>query len=439
MDFEEPSEDRAARLTGLRSRWRRSVAAALAALRPERLGREMLAVLSWPELPGRDEEALLAHLLDHAAAILAAPRVLLVWEETDEPWLNIAHRARDAAAGLERLREPPTAFDRLVAEPLAGASFFAAAARGRRPPAVWRREGARASLWRGEPVAPELARRFAIGRVASWPFRAERVEGRLFALDRRAFGRDHLVLGEIVARRIGADLDRFHVARQVESGAVAEERLRLAWDLHDGLLQSLTGIAFQLQALARRLADDDDPAVARGELASIQRLIAADQRDLRFFIEELKPASASPTAGEADLSARFAELRERLDRLCGLSVEISQDGAPGELPAYLARQLYRLLREALFNVARHAGASAVRVEIRRGAHALEVTVTDNGRGFPFKGRFEHDELKRQKLGPVSLKERIGALGGSLAIDSADGRTRLEMSLPVVAGAVGAVR
>lgn len=433
MDFEEPSEDRAERSTGLRRRWQRAVAAALGVLRPERLGREMLAVLSWPELPGRDEEALLAHLLDHAAAALAAPRVLLVWEEADEPWLHIAHRARGAGP-TERLREPPTSFVRLVAEPLAGASFFAEAARGRRPPAVWRREGARASLWRGDPVAPELARRFTIGRVASWPFRAERVEGRLFALDRRGFGRDHLVLGEIVARRIGSDLDRFHVARQVESGAVAEERLRLAWDLHDGLLQSLTGVALQLQALARRLEDDDDPTAARGELAAIQRLIAADQRDLRFFIEELKPASASAPAGEADLAARFAELRERLDRLCGLAVEISQDGIPGELPAYLARQLYRLLREALFNVARHAGASAVRVEIRRGALALEVTVTDNGRGFPFKGRFEHDELKRQKLGPVSLKERIGALGGSLAIDSADGRTRLEMSLPVVAGA-----
>ncbi len=87
-------------------------------------------------------------------------------------------------------------------------------------------------------------------------------------------------------------------------------------------------------------------------------------------------------------------------------------------------------------MARHAGASAVRVEIRRGEEALEVTVTDNGRGFPFKGRFEHDELRRRKLGPVSLKERIGALGGSLAIDSADGQTRLEMSLPVAATGAG---
>ncbi len=394
----------------------------------QRLGREMQGIAAWPRLPLADGDALLAHLLDQAAGILQAPRVLLAWEEMDEPWLHLAHRS---SGGVERSREAPTAFQRLVAEPLAKTSFFTRRTRGRRPPAVWYRSAEGVSLWRGAPVGEELGRRFSIDRVGSWPLSAERVEGRLFALDKKDFERDHLLLGEIVARRIAAELDQFYVARELRSGAATEERIRLAWDLHDGLLQSLTGAALQLQALVRQL--DEDPLAARAQLLEVQKLIAADQRDLRFFIEELKPASPQALAGQADLNVRFAELAERLQRLCGLEVELVLDGVDAQISTYLARQLYRLMREALFNVARHAGASTVRVEIARRGQALEVTVTDNGRGFPFKGRYEHEELKSQKLGPVSLKERIAALGGSLAIDSGLGRTRIEMSLPVTAG------
>ena len=395
----------------------------------QRLGREILGIASWPQLSQKDREGLLSHLLDHAAGILEAPRLLLVWEEMDEPWLHLALRS---GGSLERLREAPTAFPLLVAPPLGEVSFFTPGTRGRKPPAVWYRSAEGLSLWRGAPVGAELCRRFAIDRVASWPLRAERVEGRLFVLDKKDFEKDHLLLGEIVARRIAAELDQFYITQQLRSGAVTEERIRLAWDLHDGMLQSLTGAALQLQALARLL--DEDPVAARAQLVEIQRLIAADQRDLRFFIEELKPASPQALAEETDFDVRFKELAERLHRLCGLDVELRLTGIDGRLPTYLARQLYRLLREALFNVARHAGASAARVEIALAGQALAVTVTDNGRGFPFKGRYEHEELRRQKLGPVSLKERITALGGSLAIDSGDGRTRIEMSLPVPAGA-----
>jgi signal transduction histidine kinase len=212
---------------------------------------------------------------------------------------------------------------------------------------------------------------------------------------------------------------------------VTEERVRLACDLHDGMLQSLTGTALQLQALAR-LLEDDLPA-ARLQLREVQRLIAADQRDLRFFIEELKPAPRA-LGGPADLPQRLAELSDRLKRLWDLNVDFQLEDLGGQLSEAVARQLYRLLRESLFNVARHAGASSARVEVARRDQALDITVTDDGRGFPFTGRYDHEELTRRKLGPVSLKERISALGGSLAIDSNPGLTRLEMHLPTWGGA-----
>ena len=265
--------------------------------------------------------------------------------------------------------------------------------------------------------------------------RGESVQGSLFALDGPGPEREHLVLGEIVAQRVAAELDQFYLTRQLRSAAVSDERVRLACDLHDGMLQSLTGTALQLQALAKHMEKEPPapPADLREILREIQRAIAADQRDLRFFIEELKPAPLA-LAGRVDLANRLAELGDRLKRLWDLSVEVHLEGLEGQLSEASTRQLYRLLRESLFNVARHAGASRVRVEVALRERALSVVVTDDGRGFPFTGSYDHEELNRRKLGPVSLKERISALGGSIAIDTCPGLTRLEMRLPAQGGA-----
>jgi len=390
--------------------------------RGERLSREMLKIAAWPRNPVQDADALLARLLAQVAGLLEAPRVLLAWEETEEPWFYLAHWS---AGGVERSREAPPGAP-LVPAHLAAASFLANGTGE-----TWYGSEGGIELWQGEPVEESLRRRFAMEKVASWPVRSESVQGRLFALDRGDFGRDHLVLGEIAAQRVAAELDQYYLSRRLRTAAVTEERVRLACDLHDGMLQSLTGTALQLQALARLL--EDDPPAARAQLREVQRLIASDQRDLRFFIEELKPVPRA-LGSPADLPHRLAELADRLKRLWDLNVTFQLTDLDGRLSEALIRQLYRLLRESLFNVARHAGASSARVEVARQGQALDITVTDDGRGFPFTGRYDHEELTRRKLGPVSLKERVSALGGSLAIDSSPGRTCLEMHLPTWGGA-----
>ena len=381
-----------------------------------RTGRELPWAPLWPRGSFKETDDVVAHLLAQAAEALRAPRVLLAWEELDEPWLHLAHRS---AAAVERFRESPTAYSPLVHPALAEASFVTSD----EAPGAWSGAGDGLPHGEGPPVHAGLARRFRLGRAACWPLRGESVEGRLFALDVEPGGAP-LVRGEIVAGRVAAELDGFYMTQRLRSAAVAEERLRVAWDLHDGLLQSLAGAALQLQVLTRLL--EEDPPAARAQLAEIQRLITADQRDLRFYIEELKPVRAQ---GEGDLADRLQELIARLRRLAELEIELRVEEL-GPLPEFAARQLYRLLREALFNVARHAGARQVRVEVCRRGPALEVAVADDGRGFPFQGRYEHEDLVRGKLGPVSLKERVTALGGSLAIESAPGRTRLEMRLPL---------
>src|SRR5436305_10495614 len=132
-----------------------------------------------------------------------------------EPWLHLAHRA---AARRSTVLGPPSSSPPRVAGPPAQASFFTRGARGRTPPAVWYRSAQGLQLWRGAPVGPDLGRRFGVDRVASWPLRAERVEGRLFVLDKKGFEKDHLLLGEIVARRIAGELDQFYMTQQLRSG-----------------------------------------------------------------------------------------------------------------------------------------------------------------------------------------------------------------------------
>ncbi len=95
----------------------------------------------------------------------------------------------------------------------------------------------------------------------------------------------------------------------------------------------------------------------------------------------------------------------------------------------LADDVPHIVQEAVVNAARHGGASevGVRADLRNGS--LCVTVSDNGRGFAFRGHYDHAALAALRRGPVMLKERVNTLGGTLSIDSTAGGARLEIELP----------
>jgi len=227
---------------------------------------------------------------------------------------------------------------------------------------------------------------------------------------------------------MAARMDHFYLLQRLRQAAAAEEAIRLARDLHDGLLQSLTAAALELQTVHGLLPEK--PEMARDRLGEVQRLIAAEQRDLRSFITVLKPVPLAATEAEASLAARLDELAKWVERQWGLRVELKVEPTEARISDGLAQQTYLMIHEALVNAARHAQASAARVEL--GAHdgRLSITVADNGRGFPFRGRYDHAALAEHGLGPASLKGRIASLGGSLAIDSAESGARLEITLPL---------
>jgi signal transduction histidine kinase len=213
-----------------------------------------------------------------------------------------------------------------------------------------------------------------------------------------------------------------------------EERLRLARDLHDGLLQLLTGIGLQLEAIQR--LSELQSAMARERLTALQHLVLNEQRRLRLYIERLKGAPQSSEITIPNWESRLMKLARQIGQQWELAVEMILKGAV-PLATWLSEQVYYLVGEALVNCARHAGATQARVEITIDCERIDITVKDNGGGFDFEGRYDLAELQRLERGPRSLMARVASLRGQLVLDSSVTGSCLEMSVPIRRAANGA--
>ena len=393
--------------------------------------RDLAALGELPRGVHDERQALVEEILAYAASTLWAPRVLLAWNRRDEPDVHLAlgtvgdPAAGEGGIGVElRSERWGASASGLVAAPLADASFLCTELGAPRPRVVVRRN-AGFERWQGAPVSGALRERFGIDAVLSVPLGGQLVEGRLFFLDETRWTSDQLVLGEIVGGLVAARLDHLELLRRLRQAAAGEERMRLSRDLHDGALQTLTGIALRLEAIRREGAV---AGAGSAELEELQETILQAQRDLRFFIEELRPKEGGPVL--SDLHARLAELEARSEREWGLEVEIDAAGFGTALPELLVREVYHLIREAVVNARRHGEATLVRVSVRSGAEEISLAVEDDGRGFPFHGEFTAEDLARLRAGPRSLRERATALGGRLRVVSSESGARIEIVLPM---------
>jgi signal transduction histidine kinase len=389
-----------------------------------RLRGEMARLAGWPATLPRDGAALIGETLAHAAATMEAPRALLVWDDPEEPWRYVAAWS---CQGLQWTREAPDTFEPVVAPALERADFLCAAA-GVPAPRILLLE---AKGWRqaiGAPLHADLRARYGIASVLALRLRGELVRGRLLVLDKRRPTADDLVLGEIVARQVTACLDQFCVMERLGAASETDARIRLARDLHDGLLQALTAAGLQIEAARNLMVADPGAVIER--LHEVQRLLSAEQRDLRTLLRDLKPTAAIPPP-DTTLRGHLEELRHRVERQWGLRVRLEADETLGRLPRELARDVRLMVHEALVNAARHGGARTVQVHAAAPNGHMRLAVTDDGRGLSFRGRREHSALSPGGGGPVSLWSRVDALGGTLTIDSSETGVHLEIVLPLV--------
>ncbi len=390
----------------------------------QRLRNELSRLATWPWTVPENAPDLVRSIMEHTSSILIAPRMLLCWEEKEEPWLHVALWSENQC---HYTREAPDTFGMLVAEPLADTDFFCRDLLTS-DPVVLHSSASGWQYWQGAPLTRELQQRFSLKAVLSLAFHGKHVEGRLFGLDKTRMDSDDLVLGAIVARQTASQMDQFYLLKQLQQTAAVEERVRLARDLHDGLLQSLTGAALQLQTVHRIM--ESEPQTARERLADIQQTISVEQRNLRSHIRQLKPLCAGLPEPDQDLSGRLRELAERIERQWGPRVELDLKLGGNEVPSDLTNNVYFIVTEALFNAVRHAHTSAVRVELVAEPHELRIVVIDNGCGFPFHGRYDNAALSALNIGPATLKERIASLQGILVVESSGNGARLEITVPL---------
>lgn len=388
-----------------------------------RLRRNIVRLARWPSVTAVGGHEGLSRVFEHAAQILGAGRMLVAWEVDDEPWM---HLAAWSPAGITITRHGPREFDPLVPPALADAIVLCTTAGADRNSIFLDRNGAHIE-WNGLPVHPALARRLDGVGLLSAPIKAARLSGRMFLTDLTAPTAELMTLTGVVAREIGTSVEQVSLAEQLQDTAASQQRLRVAHDLHDGVLQSLTGIRLELQNVAAEL-ETDAADTQRHRLLAIERTLAIEQRELRIFIDSLKPHEEGRS--ENALQVNLDALKERVALEWKVPLTIRVGPRVAAIPDTIERAIPPMVHEAVVNALKHGDPSRIRVDLDVENGTLRIIVADDGHGFPFQGKYGHTALAEARLGPASLRDRAASLGGTLSIDSEGSGSRVEIALPL---------
>ena len=205
--------------------------------------------------------------------------------------------------------------------------------------------------------------------------------------------------------------------------AVAEERTRIARELHDVVAHAVSVMVLQVGAVRHGLPrelEEDKAALQRVEQAG--RTALTEMRGLlNAMREEGEAAELGPQPTLAEVDGLVSAVQ-----LAGLPVELRVEGSPRELPGAIETSAYRIIQEGLTNALKHARASRADVVIRYGDEDLEIEVRDDGRGAP--------TTNGGGFGLVGMRERVKIYGGEITADSpAGGGFALRTRLPLTKG------
>jgi signal transduction histidine kinase len=356
----------------------------------------------WPRGLAADARTTVRVTLQACRALFNAPRVVLAWEEREEPWLVVAALSEDAFTWAE---EQPERFLPLVDPAFAESAFRGAA-----------------------PIHAGFRAEFKFQDVISAPLHGEAIQGRIFIVEPRDAHASSLVIAELVALLVEQAMDYTVSIRTASRSAAQDERIRVAGDLHDGLLQSFTGVVLQLETIHSLI--ETRPAEARQRITDIEGVIMADQRELRSYVEQLRPRPRRVDV-PFDFNARMEELRSRFENQWGIGVAFEIQSTIDPLVAKsLGPETFRIIQEAVTNSAKHGAASHIRVRVSSGESKMHIEVVDDGSGFPFHGRMTLAAIRESGVGPAMLAERVAALNGELAVESSGAGAKLEISVPL---------
>ncbi|MCP5110486.1 MAG: sensor histidine kinase [bacterium] len=219
---------------------------------------------------------------------------------------------------------------------------------------------------------------------------------------------------ELLVRRLMALSKQAVLFRSEAEKAREVERERIAADFHDGPLQSFISLQMRLEILRRLLERDSDAGM--NELLQLQGLARGQVAEIRAFVRSMRPVEVDA----AGLTAALGRLVDTFQKDTGISSTFLGSGSYDPDDPEVAGELVKIVREALHNTQKHAGASRVAVGMEKANGALEVLIQDDGSGFSFAGTYSLEELDMLRLGPESIKRRVRSLGGDLVVESRPG-------------------
>ncbi len=211
---------------------------------------------------------------------------------------------------------------------------------------------------------------------------------------------------------------RIHRLRD-QFNLILTERSRIARELHDTLIQGLSGITMEMQALATRLRSPEE----RAKLEEIVRDAGTCLRETRRSVAGLRSAQG-PDSG---LAAAIAEAAKQITEAKAVRLKLRLATSPADLSPEVQYNLLRIASEAMSNAVKHSGAKSIEVSLESTAERLKLSVRDDGSGFSR----DNGSVRPGHYGLIGMRERAAQIGAELEVDTEPGRgTAITVLLPV---------
>ena len=264
-----------------------------------------------------------------------------------------------------------------------------------------------------EGVDATLAAEADVNSGLAVPLQMETGKGLMLLGGIDGLSTDYIEVAQHIASAIAAHIQQHALLTAVEQSAVASARLGLSRDLHDSIVQFLAGATFRIEAISRSAKSGSDVGA---DLRELKRLLLEEQQELRSAIGTMRKEEVALPQLAKDLNTLCARLARQWNIGCTFSAAVPN----GLAPMRVHLDAHQLVREAVANAVRHAGAQSVRVAISAEDSSLLLEVANDGAA----GERLVEDM------PWSLRERVDEANGTLMFASRDGTTTVSVTLPL---------
>lgn len=204
------------------------------------------------------------------------------------------------------------------------------------------------------------------------------------------------------------------------------ERQRIARELHDSSVQSLTGMVYKTELCTKLI--ELDPYRCRLEILSMSKTLKSLITEMRQMIYDLHPMPIDDIGFDAGIENELFKIEHMSNS--NISTDFSVEGKPYQLKPVVILTLHRVIREACNNAVKHADATRISVKLSYKRHFLQIVISDNGKGFLLEKKMGEIKEDNSGFGLSTMKERIYLLSGEMDIDTGVGKgTRIIVKVP----------